>query len=122
MIVKGNDIKTSKMEHDDGEVEVKEYGGVNGGMDIAVSKLSGNYSGEGKWSKNTGVEAMIYFVLTGKGVIRFENGEEVELEKEDCVFINKNRGYKVEVSDGEVLEVLMASNPAWSLEQYEVYS
>jgi mannose-6-phosphate isomerase-like protein (cupin superfamily) len=39
----------------------------------------------------------------GEGVIRFENGEEVDLEKEDCVFISKNRGYRVEVPDGEVL-------------------
>ncbi len=113
-------IKSQSISSNDGAVKVWEYGGIDEGLDIAVAEIEGNYPGEGKWSKNTKTKTMTYYVLEGEATFRFKGGGEFFIKKGDCVFISRDRFYQVEVVQGEKVKVLMASNPAWSPEQYVV--
>lgn len=101
----------------DGEVNVFEYGGLDSGMDVAVAIIKGNYPGEGKFTLNTEVETMTYYVISGKCIMRYEDGSELALSPGDCVFIKKDQAYQVVVEPGLQVEVLMASNPAWTPDQ-----
>lgn len=104
-----------------GNVKVWEFGGLETGMDIGVAELKGFYPGNEMWSRNKVVEQMSYYCLSGKGKVIFEDGRSFELVVDSCVFIPKEMGYQVVIPEGETLKVLMASHPAWSSEQYEVY-
>ncbi len=116
-----SEIKPFVNEYEDGSVKIYEYGGLNESMDIGVAEMTGKYPGGNKFAKNTKVECETYFVLGGYGKVIFEDGEEQEIKEGDCLFIAKNRGYQAIVEKGVVLKVLMASNPAWSPNQYQVY-
>ena len=118
MHIKKEDIKPYQTDM----VSVFEYGGLDNQMDLGVAEIRGIYPAEGKWSRNLGVETMTYFVVSGSGRFCFDGETPFEIKVDDCVFIAKNRGYQVVVPEGVILKVIMASNPRWSPEQYEVYS
>lgn len=67
---------------------------------------------------NTKVETMTYFVLSGSAVFHFKGEDSYKTEEGDCVFIGRNKKYRVEIPEGKTLTVLMASNPAWNPDQY----
>lgn len=121
MYIKRGEIKPFVSEYGGGRMEVREYGGLSGGMDIGVAEIRGEYPGGGKWARNREVDTMTYFVLFGAGRVEFDGGATYDLTTSDCLFIPRGQGYRVTVAKGEVLEVLMASNPAWRVDQYEVY-
>jgi mannose-6-phosphate isomerase-like protein (cupin superfamily) len=120
MLVRKDTIRPLEHKTADGIVVVHEYGGLNEGMDLGVALISGNYPGEGRYTRNTKVETMTFFVLSGRCIFTFKDDEPFDISEGDCVFIGKNVLYKVEVAEGDHVEVLMASNPSWSPDQVEV--
>jgi len=90
---------------------VREYGGTPN-LDLAVAEISGKYPEDG-WARNREVD-MTYYVIGGGGKFYFEE-ESYDLHKGDLVMVEKGKWYRVEGN----LEIVMASSPAWSPEQYE---
>ncbi len=121
MLKKRSDIQSKKIVSQNGTIQVFEYGKIDEGLDLAVALIKGEYPGGGKWAKNTKVETMTYYVISGEGVFEFENGEKLDLKSKDCIFIKKGQGYRIKSHEGKKLEVLMASNPCWDAEQYLIY-
>jgi mannose-6-phosphate isomerase-like protein (cupin superfamily) len=91
--------------------EVLEYGGTEK-IDIAVARIKGRYpeSGKARNKKCT----MMYYVLAGEGKAIIEK-ESFRVGKGDVILFRPKRWYWVEGS----LEVLIASSPRWSPDQYE---
>ncbi len=121
MYIDGDKVDGSFIKSKDGEATVFEYGTIDPGLDLGIAKIVGKYPGEDMFARNREVLTMTYFVISGNGIFRFEDGEEHEIKKGDCVFIGRGRGYQLEVSDESEMEVLMASNPVWTPDQYEIY-
>lgn len=90
---------------------VLEYGGKDE-LDIAVARITGRYPEKGK-ARNTKC-TMMYYLLTGKGKVIIED-ETFEVKEGDAVLFEPGKWYWVE---GD-LEVVIASSPRWSPEQYE---
>lgn len=90
---------------------VWEYGGTQS-LDLAVAEIKGKYPENG-WARNTKVD-MTYFVINGAGKIYLDS-EIYAISEGDLLMIEKRKWYKVEGN----LKVIMASSPAWSLDQYE---
>ncbi len=119
MIKKRKNIDPKRFTSKTGSTQVFEYGKINQDLDIAIAIIKGEYPGEKKWDKNIEVETMSYYVILGEG--KFEDGEKFNIKPSDCVFIKKDRGYRIEANKGEKIEALMASNPGWSADQYLIY-
>ena len=121
MLVKHKDLKPFDISNSSGITTVLEYGKLNDSLDIGISSIFGEYPGENQYSTNTLVECMTYFVLEGEGIFEFENEEPFKISKGDCIYIGKNKGYRAKSIGDKPLKVLMASSPAWTIEQYKVY-
>jgi mannose-6-phosphate isomerase-like protein (cupin superfamily) len=92
---------------------IYEYGG-DADLSGAVAEINGRYPDSG-WAMNTEVKEMA-FVLSGSGKLVTQK-EEVALEKELMILLDKNEPYYFEGSD---LRLFMPTAPAWTPDQHQV--
>jgi len=70
----------------------------------------------GTWVVNERVEEM-WYVIEGTGKIIYQDGHTFQLEPESAVYIP--RGLKYRVEDARGLRLVVATGPAWSVDQHE---
>ena len=78
----------------------------------AVIEIFGRYPSSGR-VMNTACEEVVY-VIDGSGSVEV-NGEQINLEKQDMLLINKDEKY---FFDGN-LQIIAACSPAWHPEQHK---
>jgi len=92
---------------------VWQYETNNKKLGFATSKINGGYPEKGK-AVNKKCD-MLYFVISGEGIIHHESGD-FEIKEGDAFFFQKNKSYWVE---GRNLFISISTSPAWFLEQYK---
>lgn len=105
-----------------GEIEKKQnsesciiwqYETNNKNLGFATSKINGRYPEKGKAVNKEG--DMLYFVISGEGIIHYESGD-FEVKEGDAFFFEKGKIYWVE---GKNFFISISTSPAWFLEQYK---
>lgn len=88
---------------------------ANAPLDLAVINISGRYPDKGYWARNQECHEMV-FVENGQGSMTVRGKERVELTAGDVVHIPPGREF---AWDGH-LRLIMACNPPFDPDQYEV--
>ena len=87
-------------------------------LGLATATIEGTYppKNKGTWAINERVDEMFY-VLEGTGKIVYQDDVTIELEPESTVHFPC--GMKYRVDEARNLRVVVATGPAWSLDQHK---
>lgn len=106
--------ETNRFENSD-KCAAFEYPLENPDINLAVVEVSGRYPDKGYVANEECTE--IAYVLTGKGIVTFRDGESVELEVGDVILLEKGEQYYW----GGNCSLCIPCTPAWYPEQHKVF-